>query len=255
MAESGSLPSATLFNGLCDAVETALGCRLKVRHPRVDPAALAALPGIVHDALAERWRACDAGTHVGRSKQNWRWREPVTTFAVANTSDEVGLERAIATAAQETAAPWANQVPVASGLPGHNRRRAIDLVRRDADGAFTFVELKIGSDGPLYAAYELLAYASAWLLTRRERLAPDRPMLRANAIALVVLAPQRWYRATDMAAWGEAVDAGARTLGEGQGVRLSFRYDVLDPALDSAGGTTSLPTGAALIAALDASLA
>lgn len=46
-------------------------------------------------------------------------------------------------------------------------RRAIDLVHRIAPGHFEFIELKTGSNTPLYAAFEILGYGLSWCLARQ----------------------------------------------------------------------------------------
>ena len=82
---------------------------------------------------------------------------------------------------------WSNQVPIISGIAGSSayKRRAVDLVRCLPDGGFNFVELKVASDTPLYAAIEVLNYGLLWLLSRETRVQlgyQSNPILDAPAL-------------------------------------------------------------------------
>jgi len=139
------------------------------------------------------------------STENWR-EILLPSLNPSNESDEVVLERKIAKALLEKFAqqdsPWWNQMPIASGLFSStaDHRRAIDLVhRRDADGKhYDFVELKIGSDTPLFALTEILRYGLVYLVLREDRTwlheeTRARPIFDAEKIGLRVLAPQDYY--------------------------------------------------------------
>ena len=159
------------------------------------------------------------------------------------------LERAIALACEGAGATnWANQVPVASGLikGTADGRRAIDLVQRRSDGAYELIELKIASDTPLYAAFELLGYACLWLLAQGDPPAHEPELLKADCLDLRVLAPKAYYGAFALAALEQSVDHGVRSLGAQFGVRMSFGYDVLPDSLAS----FPLPSGSVLLQAL-----
>ena len=83
------------------------------------------------------------------SDKNWRWEKHLEIDS-DNRSPEVKLERQIV---RSSGNDWVNQVPVASGLAGSgDRRRAIDLVHRCGNGWYEFIELKVGSDTPLFGA-------------------------------------------------------------------------------------------------------
>ncbi|WP_156681099.1 hypothetical protein [Sphingomonas profundi] len=209
------------------------------------------LARLVYEAVAANWSTGRAADNRDRSAQNWRWCVPQPQIGAANKSPEVVLERAIAAACVALGRDdWANQVPVASGLirGAADGRRAIDLVHMRGARHFQFVELKIASDTPLYAAVELLGYASIWLLTRANP--PTRPsaLLQADTVDLRVLAPAAYYAPFALARLEAAVDAGVRLLGAGSGVALSFGFDVLPEGLSA----TIPPGGKALMRLLEA---
>jgi hypothetical protein len=150
---------------------------------------------------------------------------------VRNRSPEVVLERAIASAcARLNRTDWSNQVPVASGLvPGaSDGRRAIDLIQRRGERRFELIELKVGSDTPLYAAVEAVGYAMIWLLTREAAGAPISPVLKADQLDVRVLAPATFYKGYDLDAIELALDGSIRALGRDHRVPMSFGFDVLD---------------------------
>ena len=122
---------------------------------------------------------------------------------------------------------WSNQVPVASGIAGGKaeRRRAIDLVHLRSPEHFELVELKVASDTPLYAAFEIIGYACIWLMSRHKPTAPDNPLLAASAIDAVVLAPAAFYAPYRLHALSLQLDDDLQRLGRKHGVKLSFRFE------------------------------
>jgi len=188
-------------------------------------------PGAVHAAysrIASNWQQCRKADMGSLSAANWRWRVPQLAISVHNTSPEVRLERALIAACERLGrSDWSNQVPVASGIAGTNaeRRRAIDLVHQRSPAHFELVELKIGSDTPLYAAFEIIGYTCIWLLSRRYSPAPDNPLLAAQAIDAAVLAPTAFYARYQLDALREQLHDDLQRLGHEHGVALSFRLD------------------------------
>ena len=137
------------------------------------------------------------------SPENWKIRSEITAKNIQpsteNKSAEVTLERAIA---QRWPEKWTYQMPVASGLFGSksDKRRAIDLVCLGENGCFDFIELKIESNTPLYAAMEILGYGLVYLASRKDSAknlkygnGASLPVMNATAISLVVLAPSDYY--------------------------------------------------------------
>jgi hypothetical protein len=109
--------------------------------------------------VSANWDRCLAVLQRDPSTENWRWYDPKLRISPKNISPEVTLERAAVNgAAVQGRQDWSNQIPIASGLisGAKDRRRAIDLVHQRGPEAFDFLELKIGSDNPLYAAIEIL---------------------------------------------------------------------------------------------------
>ena len=122
---------------------------------------------------------------------NWKWN---TSSHYTTTSEEVRLEREIVKAEPER---WARQMATSSGIqgPGLNKRSAIDLVFRQDQDHYAFVELKINSNNPLYAVFELLGYGLAYLHARENNWEGkgDCDVMKAAKVDLVVLAPSDWY--------------------------------------------------------------
>ncbi len=135
--------------------------------------------------------ACD-GWQISSGK-NWEWRTEAPSYRTS--SPEVALEREI-TAADITN-QWTCQMSSASGIQGPylTKRRAIDLVRRIAPDRYAFVELKVDSDNPLYAAFEILGYALAYRHARGRNWqgTGNHNVMHARAVDLVVLGPIGWY--------------------------------------------------------------
>ncbi len=138
-----------------------------------------------------------------------RWPTPdknwVLRTAPKFTSDpfhrfEKQLQKQVAISLQSEG--WGNDVPTASGLVDRNARQMnVDLAHQWGDG-FELVEVKVDSDSPIEAALQILRYGAIYLLYRLE---PDlvsrfktHSMLRARWISLEVLAPRRYYKASNM---------------------------------------------------------
>lgn len=242
------LPPTSLLQGVnaavCGALRIANLRHRSALHSLQIPAGID-IASIVHEVIAANWSAGGASENKDRSRQNWRWTlQP--QIGGANRSPEVVLERAIAAAcAAAGRKDWANQIPVASGLieGASDGRRAIDLAQRMDDGSYVLIELKIASDTPLYAAVELLGYASLWLLARKDPPATNPLLLAAERIDLRVLAPSAFYAPFKLRTLERAVHDGICSLGAANGVQLSFAFDVLPSAIT----TKPMPPGDMLL--------
>lgn len=220
----------SLFEGVRLSVETFLGiCSQRHRSALQQLAQVdgPALVDLIHRTISENYALCGSSTRKNRSRQNWRWQSLQPQISAHNRSPEVGLERAIAQACAELGrTDWANQIPVASGLVegSADGRRAIDLVRKHGNRHFEFIELKVGSDTPLYAAIELIEYASLFLIARRDR--PGRPceLLDADHVDLRVLAPLGYYSRYALGHLQDQLNRGVALLGEREGIVLSFAF-------------------------------
>lgn len=171
------------------------------------------------------------------SEKNWELRSTSDQVAVKtgakNESDEVTLERAIV---EKWPTKWTYQMPVASGLfgPISDKRRAVDLVHSRGNGQFDFVELKIQSDTPLYAAMEILGYGLVYLASRQdtarnlEYASEELPVLRAREITLCVLAPDDYYKNKNLyykLKWlQDAINNGLQKLDKGN-LKMDFRFE------------------------------
>ena len=150
----------------------------------------------------EKWVRKITMRGTNNSQELWKWRT-VPAIAKRNSSKEKVLEKAVASVLPP--AEWANQVVTASGLSRNSGdgRRNIDLVQRIGQGRFRFIELKIGSNNPVYAAVELLEYALLyWWLRQHPEFQKegreDPELLSAKFIAMEVLAPRKYYEGFDL---------------------------------------------------------
>lgn len=162
------------------------------------------------------------------SRENFRWHYPQTALAAHNSSREVTLEREFIRACQRAGRlDWSNQVPVVSGIAGSHayKRQAIDLVQQLRDGSFEFVELKVDSDTPLYAAMEVVRYGLLWLLTRAAKTElgyGSNVILDAPALRLTTLAPLKFYANRTPPHLAVQLDQGFSKLARHHGVDMHF---------------------------------
>jgi len=193
------------------------------------------------------------------SLKNFRWHEPQLCISKGNPSAEVTLERALMSALGAAGrTDWSNQVPLISGIAGPHafKRRAIDLVWRQGQSCFEFVELKIKSDTPVFAAIEILVYGLLWLLSRRDRKVLDytaNPILDARELRLSVLAPRDYYSRYSIRPLAITINDGLRKLGPQHGVAMEFRFTAFPASFTWSRDPTdpSKPSGNDLIALLD----
>jgi hypothetical protein len=240
----------SLFTGVLAAAASALGVS-SVRHLSAlielcDRDAVASdVVARIYETIAANWRQAQVNRKGRSSRENWRWRKPQTYLAAHNSSSEVTLERAIAA----WGTGWANQVPICSGAAGASadRRRSIDLVCQVGDGHFQFIELKIASDTPLYAAIEIIGYGCVWLLSRVMPNGPDSELLTAERVDLLVLAPASYYDRFRLDVLATALHEQVSALGGSLDVQLSFRFEVLPEAL----AEQKLPRAGKIMAALN----
>jgi len=164
------------------------------------------------------------------SAENWRFIKKLD-ISDDNRSQEKTLEKTIARVAGEN---WVNQVPTSSGLvTSGERQRNIDLVHRLGDGAFDFIELKVGSDTPLFAALEILKNGLVYVYSRRSRdeleySKAKSPLLWAEQVTLVVLASTPYYASYDFGWLDSALRQGLSALIEEQlddRLRIDFRFE------------------------------
>lgn len=127
------------------------------------------------------------------------------------------------------------EIPAASGVvdwDGHRNKLAnLDIVREVAPAAeYEFIELKIASDTPEYAAATLVRYALLFVLARTQApaaLREARPILQATKVVLRVWAPPEYYDGFDGRRLQEAISDGLRILTAG--LIDGFSFISLDP--------------------------
>lgn len=180
-----------------------------------------------YSQIHENWLgAIDAG-YSKPSRENWRWKRHLN-LSPQNKSPELRLERAIVNACGEN---WSNQMPTASGLVGSaaNKRAAVDLVYRHDSETYSLIELKVNGDNPLFAAIEILIYGLllVWSRNNQEKLGYDRqvqPVLTANNVTLVVLAPNVYYEKFDLTNLASALNDGLDLFGQQNDMELRFEF-------------------------------
>lgn len=169
------------------------------------------------------------------SFENWR-RKPHTDPRRTPTDSEVGLERRLVKA--RLTGDWWNQVPIASGL-GLGRRCSIDLVHERDPDSYDFVELKVRSNNPIFAAVEILQYGFVWLLSRANRhrlgyLPGDAPLLAARNVRLCVLAPYRFYDGFDLRVFERGLSRKVEEIAGSYQATMAFRFFAFDWPPDDA---------------------
>jgi hypothetical protein len=170
------------------------------------------------------WR--DANVTRLPSRQNWRFEKRLT-HAANNSSAETTLERAISRIADDG---LVNQTPTCSGLINDGGRRCnIDLTWRDGK-AFTFCELKVETNNPLYAAIEILQYGLIYVFSRKymkkfEYQVEEKPSLGAEHVSLRVLAPIEFYADYQLKWLENAISDGLKQFSRDLGYGMDFQYE------------------------------
>ena len=178
------------------------------------------------------------GVNYELSTENWRF-ESRTNIDARNDDPEIKLERAIVNTQTQLPANWANQIPTSSGLvgPRADKHRNIDLIHRREDGAYEFIELKVDSDTPLYAAMEILQYAVLYIFYRENEQemkwgSANQKLLReATVIHLRVLAPCSYYEGYNLEWLEESICNGLKAFlaGRTPKLQMDFRFDAFPP--------------------------
>ncbi len=133
-----------------------------------------------------------------RGRENWRFKKQLK-MTETNPSEEVTLERTIARITDDN---WVNQVPIASGIDGTRGSHNVDLIHRSG-AKFSFIELKVESNHPLFAAFEIVEYGMVYVFSRIHasklgHQAENLELLRATEVRLQVLAPHAFYDAASI---------------------------------------------------------
>ncbi|MBI5315574.1 MAG: hypothetical protein HZB34_06350 [Nitrospirae bacterium] len=194
-----------------------------------------ALIGKIYAQVICNWKK---GVNYEPSTENWRF-ESRTNIDARNDDPEIKLERAIVSTQTQLPMNWANQTPTSSGFvgPRADKHRNIDLIHRGEDGAYEFIELKVGSDTPLYAAMEILQNAVLYIFTRENEQKIEggsdeqKPLRGVTVIHLKVLAPCSYYEGYNLA-WLEVnICNGLKAflVGRTSKLQMDFRFDAFPP--------------------------
>lgn len=195
----------------------------------------------VHAFLSHRWdELLPRLKNLPPSSQNWRWFDPKIGIDTENNdSPEQTLERALVRACLDCGrSDWSNQVPLASGIvsPYANKTTAIDLIHRRDTGRFDLVELKVGSNTPISAAFQVIQYGMIWAFSRRDRRRLryiELPILEAASIQLSVLAPLQYYGDGNFDWLAEPLSACMSDIARRDaGAEMCFTFEAFPPSFN-----------------------
>lgn len=205
----------------------------------------------IFNKIEENWRRSTRRHKKPPSDENWRYERHTVT---ESTSPEVRLERAIAELGGKK---WANQVPTSSGLVDHlhDKVRNIDLLRKIEPSRLEFIELKVESDTPLYAAMEILGYGLIYLFSTRHQdelgyIPSDKNVLGATDVHLKVLAPSEYYTEYRLAWLQELINDGLSAFLESSPdlqVIMDFSFEAFLPDFHWSPGETDKSEVAAAV--------
>lgn len=168
----------------------------------------------IYDQLEQNFMRPENRFHtLGPSVENWRFEKKLY-LDKSNNSKEKTLEKNIVKFGSED---WVNQVPTSSGIisSASDKLRNIDLVRRVEDDVYEFIELKIDSDTPLFAAFEITINGLIYLLSKRhysEKYLADKEIFLSDKIILKTLAPKSYYSIGDLKWLASELNCGLRNL-------------------------------------------
>ncbi len=164
----------------------------------------------------------------GPSKENWRF-EKIPNIVEHNPSKEKTLEKTIVKL--PLLSDWVNHVPTSSGLitSSSDGQRSIDLVHRLEKGAYEFIELKVGSDTPMSAAFQIVIYGLIYLMSRQfytNQCIDSKEILKARKVHLQVLAPQDYYSDYSLEWLENELNRGLKTLVSGKfnNIEIDFTF-------------------------------
>jgi hypothetical protein len=134
------------------------------------------------------------------TRKNWALRVAPDFSSNPTKYIEKQLQKEIAIALELEG--WGNDMPTASGLvDSRSRQMNVDIVHELTDGIELF-EVKVASDTPYDAALQILRYGAIYTLYRLEPELASRfrwnRVLRAERVALKVLAPPGYYASSDV---------------------------------------------------------
>jgi len=193
----------------------------------------------IYGVVKSNW---NEGANYKRSTKNWRF-EQRRNIGKNNSDPEIKLERAIVSTHTQHPINWANQTPTSSGFVGQwaDKHRNIDLIHRCEDGAYEFIELKVESDTPLFAAMEILQNAVLYIFSRENERTMEwgsdeqQPLREATVIHLRVLAPFSYYEGYNLHWLEVSICNGLKSFlaRRTPKLRMDFRFDAFPPWFSS----------------------
>ncbi len=179
-----------------------------------------------------------------RGESNWRWKL-LTEKGESEGQAEVGLQRRIARfiESEGQGKHWSNETPTGSGLsegasgdPG-----GLDFAHSDGDGGVVLIELKVGSNTPISAAFQIVQYGlmltMARLVDKQNRIISEDienngdVWRNAKHAHLRVLAPASFYsRFLGLQWFEERLDAAVGDFGDVHALPMTFGFREFDPA-------------------------
>ena len=128
----------------------------------------------------------------------------------------------------------------ASGVVGADSDKSsnVDLVWRKDPDSYSFFELKVKSNTPLYAAIQILLYGLlfVWSRNNQAELQYDsaiQPVLRASKIELCSLAPRKFYQPFNLRNLSDALNQGFSTFKYRGDLELSFNFAQFDSTINA----------------------
>lgn len=174
-----------------------------------------------------------------RGSENWRWKLCKSlSVERQNTSEEVLLNRTLAKSLSEER--WTNETPTASGFAekGGKEPGGLDLAYQDRPDRVCLIELKIGSNNPVSAAFQIVTYGLVLnlarlvhprLLHKKGPITISDKWLLANHADLRVLAPTNYYSEYPKLGWFEdQLKAGVVAFGKTQKLGMNFGFRRFD---------------------------
>jgi len=174
-----------------------------------------------------------------RGKANWRW-ELRPHGGESDGQPEVGLQRRIARfiEAEQKARNdkrWSNETPTGSGLSrgGKGDPGGIDLAFKDGRSV-TLIELKVASNTPVSAAFQIVQYGLMLTLARlvhdQVRIITDERWKNDVCLAnLRVLAPETFYNDYLGLGWFEKrLNAAVIAFGDTHDLPMTFEFRQFD---------------------------
>ena len=211
-------------------------CKKLSKNPPIDLNGIDLLQKM-YDQILSNWGRLKNTHETQPSQENWRFTQNPYT-SEDNDSPEVGLERYFIKIADGL---WANQVPTSSGLlgPDANKHTKIDMVFKSNKKEFEFIELKIHSNQPLYAAIEIIGYGMIYHFTMNHLSNlgysdSGKEILEAEHIHLKVLAPKDYYTDHNMRWLENMLDKGLADFHSLKEWKMDFRFERLPEPITTA---------------------